>query len=115
VWPALSVHDLSQYGGPAAYAPWTVVKVGDTAADIREGIQAGVWSVGVVVGSSQLGLSQAEFLGLSAEEKAGAIQAAENAFLDEGADFTIQTMSDLPVMIEWINSRVQAGVKPGAR
>jgi phosphonoacetaldehyde hydrolase len=96
-------------------APWTVVKVGDTVADIREGIQAGEWSIGAVVGSSQLGLSQAEFLGLSAEEKASAIQAAENAFLDEDADFTIKTMSDLPVMIERINSLVQAGVKPGAR
>lgn len=38
-----------------------VVKVGDTISDIREGVQAGVWTVGVVEGSSQLGLSQQEY------------------------------------------------------
>ncbi|MFV3012810.1 hypothetical protein ACLD43_14745 [Clostridium botulinum] len=30
-------------------APWRGVKVGDIAMDIKEGINAGVWSVGVVV------------------------------------------------------------------
>ncbi len=96
-------------------SPWTVVKVGDTAADIQEGIQACVWSIGVVVGSSQLGLSQKEFENLMPAEQASAIQLTENAFLDEGADFTIKTMSDLPVMIEWINSLVHAGIRPGHR
>ena len=30
-------------------APWKTVKVGDTMADIKEGINAGVWSVGVII------------------------------------------------------------------
>ena len=97
------------------HAPWTVVKVGDTAADIEEGIRAGVWSVGVVVGSSQLGLNQAEFEKLSVTDKAASIQAAENAFLDAGADFTIKTISELPVTIGWIDSLIQAGIRPGVR
>lgn len=50
-------------------APWKVVKVGGTAADIQEGIKAGVWSVGVVVGSSQMGLSNEKLEGLSEAEK----------------------------------------------
>jgi phosphonoacetaldehyde hydrolase len=96
-------------------APWTVVKVGDTTTDIEEGNRAGVWSVGVIVGSSQLGLSQAEFEEMAASDRAVAVQAAENAFLDAGADFTIKTISELPVTIGWIDSLIQAGIRPGVR
>jgi len=93
-------------------APWTVVKVGDTAADIREGSQASVWSVGVIVGSSQMGLSQAEFEGLSAAEKTRAITDTEQAFWDYGADFTIKTMQELPALIETINMLIRQGKRP---
>ena len=73
-------------------ATWKVVKVGDTKADIKEGLNAGVWSVGVVIGSSQIGLSYEEFEDLSEREKNEAIKETEGAFLEEGADFTIKTM-----------------------
>ena len=93
-------------------APWTVVKIGDTAADIQEAIHAGVWSVGVVVGSSQLGLSYEIFESLSETEKLQAIKATEQAFIACGADFTIKTMKELPELIERINVLIQQGKKP---
>lgn len=93
-------------------APWTVVKVGDTAADIKEGIQAGVWSVGVVVGSSQMGLSQAEFESLSTVEQEHAITDTEQAFFSYGADFTIRTMKDLPDLLVKINQLIAQGKRP---
>ncbi len=38
-------------------APWKVVKVGDTTSDIKEGVNAGAWSVGgVIIGSSEMGV-----------------------------------------------------------
>lgn len=93
-------------------SPWTVVKVGDTAADIKEGIQAGVWSVGVVVGSSQMGLSQSEFEGLSAAEQERVITDTEQIFLSYGADFTIRTMKDLPDLIAKIDQLIGQGKRP---
>jgi phosphonoacetaldehyde hydrolase len=80
-----------------------VIKVGDTISDIKEGIQAGVWSVGVIVGSSEMGLSQNEFNALSSDNKKIAINQTRQAFLDNGADFTIETMKDLPLLIDKIN------------
>lgn len=38
-----------------------VVKVGDTFADIMEGKNAGVWSAGVIDGSSVMGISKAKY------------------------------------------------------
>ena len=47
------------------------LKVGDTASDIKEGKHAGVWSAGVIVGSSEMGLTEEEYEALSPEEKGG--------------------------------------------
>ena len=45
-----------------------VMKVGDTVSDIREGKNAGLYTVGIIEGSSVVGLSQREFEALSPEE-----------------------------------------------
>lgn len=36
----------------------SVIKYGDTIADIKEGVNAGVWTVGVILGSNEMGLTQ---------------------------------------------------------
>lgn len=35
-----------------------MIKVGDTVSDMKEGRNAGMWTVGVILGSSELGLSE---------------------------------------------------------
>ena len=79
-----------------------VIKVGDTTSDIKEGVSAGVWSVGVIIGSSEMGLSQENSTGFR-EEKEEIIAKTEAAFKQHGADYTIQTMAELPQLIERIN------------
>ena len=51
-----------------------VVKIGDTTSDIKEALNAGVWAVGVIVGSSEMGLSEEEFMALSEENQQIAIE-----------------------------------------
>ncbi|MBU3142762.1 phosphonoacetaldehyde hydrolase [Clostridium sp. CF012] len=96
-------------------AAWKVVKVGDTEADIKEGINAGVWSVGVAVGSSQMGLSYEEFTILVEKEKSEIIKSTEESFLKVGADFTISTMRELPQLIQKINGLISEGKRPNAK
>ena len=96
-------------------AAWKVVKIGDTASDIQEGINAGVWSVGVIVGSSQMGLTFTEFENLSEMEQFKVMKQTEQAFLDCGADFTIPTMRKLPQLIETIDSLIEQGKRPNAK
>lgn len=119
--------DTSSYGRPYPYmiyrnmeelklsASWKVVKVGDTVSDIQEGVQAGVWSVGVAVGSSEMGLTEAEYQELSEPEKEAAISKTRQTFMQHGADFTIQTMSELPQLIERINGMLAEGKRPGRK
>ena len=89
-----------------------VVKVGDTVSDIKEGVNAGVWSVGVIVGSSEMGLSLEEFTQLSEVEKEVIITKTADTFVQNGADFTITTMVELPQLIERINNHILEGKRP---
>ena len=72
-----------------------VLKVGDTAADIREGKSAGVLTAGVVVGSSQMGLSREEFEALEAHEQREKCEEVRKAFLDAGADHVFLTLDEI--------------------
>lgn len=95
-------------------AAWKVVKVGDTVSDIKESLQAGVWAVGVLIGSSEMGLSLPEFNSLSETEKIAVLAKTEKTFMKNGADFTIKTMGELPSVIEKINGLLTTGVRPNA-
>lgn len=96
-------------------ASWKVVKVGDTTSDIKEAVNAGVWSVGVVIGSSEMGLSLDEFNALCKEEQEKVISKTEKSFLQNGADFTIKSMSELPPLIERIHHLISDGKRPNAK
>lgn len=72
-----------------------VLKVGDTTSDIREGKSAGVLTAGVVIGSSQMGLSREEFEALSESEKKEKCREVEQSFLEAGADKVFLTLNEL--------------------
>ena len=86
--------------------PRAVVKVGDTAADIAEGKNADCWTVGVIMGSSELGLSREEVAAVS-EEKLQYLKAAVRAtYYKAGADYIIDDMNELLDVIADINRRL---------
>ena len=91
----------------AVYPPKYVVKVGDTVADIKEGKNAGAWSVGVVEGSSVAGLSKEMADKLSEVEKEACFAEAEKKMKEVGADYIIRTMRELPAVIEKINKKLE--------
>lgn len=72
-----------------------VMKVGDTVSDIKEGKNAGVYTVGVIEGSSAMGLSREEYEALGEAEKEAQIAAVKEKFLQAGADAVILNMKEL--------------------
>ncbi len=81
-----------------------VIKVGDTVSDIREGKQAGVLSLGVLEGSSVLGLSQEEYETMTESAKNGLLKDARQKFLEAGADDVLLTLKELP---NWIRMHLR--------
>lgn len=72
-----------------------VIKVGDTVADIKEGKNAGVTTVGIVEGSSVMGLSRTEYEALDDSGKLERCRRAEAIYDEAGADFIIKDMRGL--------------------
>ncbi|MEY9868792.1 phosphoglycolate phosphatase-like HAD superfamily hydrolase [Peribacillus sp. B2I2] len=89
-----------------------VVKVGDTISDMKEGVNAGVWTVGVIVGSSEMGLSLNEYTSLPELDKQNLISKTADTFMKNGADFTIKTIEELPELIDTINLLISEGKRP---
>lgn len=79
-----------------------VVKVGDTVADIMEGKNAGVWSVGVIDGSSVMGISQDKYDALSDGELLSLRTQVRKTLMEAGADFVINDLRQLPEVIRII-------------
>ena len=77
-----------------------VVKVGDIVSDIREGRNAGVRSLGVLEGSSVMGMTQVAYEALSAEKKQAALDRARQMFLEAGADDVLLNIEQLPAWIQ---------------
>jgi phosphonoacetaldehyde hydrolase len=90
----------------AVYPPAAVVKVGDTIADIEEGLNAGVWTVGVTQTGNLIGLTQAELEALDRSELEKRTQAAERTFMEAGAHYVIESFADMPTVVEQIESRL---------
>ncbi|SCJ96019.1 Phosphonoacetaldehyde hydrolase [uncultured Eubacterium sp.] len=78
------------------------IKVGDTVADIKEGKNAGLISVGIVEGSSVMALSEAEYGALSTEEKSVRSAQVTKIYQDCGADYVIDNMRSLLNLIDQI-------------
>ncbi len=87
------------------YPPSTVVNVGDTIADIKAGLAAGCWSVGVCDSSSLTGLSFTQYQSLSAEERAERLRCTAEAFHEAGCHAVVNSISELPALIEKLNGR----------
>lgn len=77
-----------------------VIKVGDTISDILEGKNAGVVTVGIIEGSSEMALNEEEYSALSAKEKATRDEEIANRYKNAGADFVIRDMRELVNLIE---------------
>lgn len=81
-----------------------VVKVGDTMADIREGLNAKVHTVGIITGSNELGLSEQEYEATPAGELNRMKEEVRRRMLDAGAHYVLDSIHELPACIEEINA-----------
>ena len=81
-----------------------VVKVGDTIADIKEGVNAKVRSIGLITGSNELGLSLEEYEKTPAEQLRAMKEEVRQRMLNAGADYVLDSIRDLPACIETINA-----------
>ncbi|WP_431809764.1 phosphonoacetaldehyde hydrolase [Brevibacillus agri] len=89
-----------------------LVKVGDTTSDMQEGRNAGMWTVGVLKGGSELGLSQQEVADMPAEELQARLANAAARLKAAGAHYVIEEIGRLDEVLDKIERRQAAGEHP---
>lgn len=89
-----------------------VVKVDDTVPGIAEGLAAGSWTVGVAMSGNALGLSLDEANALTEADRAIRRAAAVQELTEAGAHFVIDSVADLPPVLDRIEGRLVRGEGP---
>ena len=76
------------------------MKVGDTAADMAEGLNAGLHCVAVSESGNEVGLAPEQFAALGEAERARRIGVAGKRLREAGAHVVLRTVADLPAWLE---------------
>lgn len=94
------------------YPMEAIVKVGDTVPDIDEGVNAGMWTVGLTVSGNEIGMTPEEIKAASAETMKAKIDKATKKLAQAGAHYVIDSIADLAPVIDDINARLKRGERP---
>jgi phosphonoacetaldehyde hydrolase len=94
------------------YPMAAMVKVGDTIPDIEEGLNAGMWVVAVTKSGNELGLTEQEVADLDEQELEIRLQRASRRLAQAGAHYVVDTIADVPMVLDEIEARVSQGDCP---
>ncbi|WP_028552310.1 phosphonoacetaldehyde hydrolase [Paenibacillus sp. UNC451MF] len=94
------------------YPMKSVVKVGDTISDVREGVNAGAWSVGILKGSNELGMTEEEVQAADSAVLEAKLADIKERYMQAGAHYIIESIGELDSIIEEINARLAKGDRP---
>jgi phosphonoacetaldehyde hydrolase len=88
------------------------VKVDDTIPGIEEGLNAGMWTVGLAISGNEVGLSLADWEALAEDEQKVRRERAYRRMLQSGAHYVVDTIADLMPCIDDIEARLRRGERP---
>ena len=89
-----------------------VVKIGDTIADVQEGLNAGMWTIGLTKTGNGVGLPEDEVDKMDPVQLKARLAELEDGYYKAGAHFVAEGIWDCPAIIEEINSRLSRGERP---
>ena len=104
-----SIEDLRERG---IYPMQAMLKVGDSLPDIEEGLNAGMWSVGLALTGNLLGLVESEVKALPEAQLDAERERITKTLYQAGAHLVIDGIWDLPRAVVEIGRRLAAGERP---
>jgi phosphonoacetaldehyde hydrolase len=90
----------------------SVVKVDDTDVGIQEGLAAGSWTVAVTLSGNATGLSLPDLTALTLEQRETRRVQAVAKLKPSGAHYYIDSVADLPTVLDEIETRMANGERP---
>ena len=91
-----------------------VIKVDDTIPGLREGSNAGCWTVGVATTGNAIGKTAEQWQSLSAEDRSTMRFRAYENLMKADPDFIVDGVTDLLPIVDQIEELIAAGILPNA-
>jgi phosphonoacetaldehyde hydrolase len=88
------------------------VKVDDTLPGIEEGLNAGMWTIGLAKTGNELGLNAEEIAKLEADVLQSRLQHAYQRMTQSGAHYVVDGIWDVPGVLDDIERRLSRGERP---
>ena len=88
------------------------VKVGDTLPDIAEGLNAGMWTIGLAKTGNEMGMTEAEVKALEPEVRAAKLERAYHRMYHAGAHYVVDGIGEAFPLVDEINTRLARGERP---
>jgi phosphonoacetaldehyde hydrolase len=88
------------------------VKVDDTVPGVEEGLNAGMWTIGLAVSGNEVGMTLEDWKALPAAEQTIKRERAYARMQQCGAHYTVDSIADLMPCIDDIQARIRRGEKP---
>ncbi|MFV2066877.1 MAG: phosphonoacetaldehyde hydrolase [Pirellulales bacterium] len=104
--PWMCLENMKQLG---VYPPEACVKIDDTLPGIEEGLNAGMWTIGLAKTGNEMGLNEQEIAELAAEEYQRRLQRAYRRMSQIGAHYVVDGIADILPCLDDIERRLAAG------
>ncbi len=88
------------------------VKVGDTLPDIAEGLNAGMWTIGVARTGNEMGLTEQQISVLPPEDLKTRLARAYQRMYQGGAHYVVDSIAEVSPVLDEINSQLARGERP---
>lgn len=88
------------------------VKIDDTLPGVEEGLNAGMWTIGLAMTGNEIGLSLRDLEALTAAERTRRGELARERFLRTGAHFVVDGLRDVAPCLDEIQQRLARGERP---
>lgn len=94
------------------YPMESIVKIGDTLPDIAEGLNAGMWTIGLAKTGNEMGLTEEEIEKLDPQLYRLRLDRAYQRMAQAGAHYVVDSISDVMPVLDEIDDRMARGERP---
>jgi len=88
------------------------VKIGDTLPDIEEGLNAGMWTIGLAKTGNELGMTEEQVAAADREVLQARLARAYQRMSQSGAHYVVDGIADVMPAMDDINRRLALGERP---
>jgi len=94
------------------YPLTALVKVDDTLPGVEEGLNAGMWTIGLAKTGNEIGLNEKDVAALPKDVLEQKLKVAYQRMAQIGAHYVVDSIADVPFVLDLINDRLKRGERP---